>query len=187
MVIKLTILVVLSLNAIVNATRVTFTKMGDKIYVETDPQHYAIFGQYQDEHGNMIVAVNDEHQYKLGTTCEKKWQNIKDLNGEELDNYKEIREKFLAEKRKSPILSKTSTDSYTWSDTFSTEDRNFSVMRLDGSTVVYSSRYFPSKLARIIISGEIIISIRFDRSVVMKSMHCSTEKEKLLYETIKRV
>lgn len=39
----LVILLVLSLQSVINATKVTFVKSGDKIYVETSPENFAMF------------------------------------------------------------------------------------------------------------------------------------------------
>lgn len=61
------VLFALSLNAIIDATRVTYTNLGGRVYVETGPQNYAMFGQVKNKLGKkIVVAVNnkDPHPYE---------------------------------------------------------------------------------------------------------------------------
>lgn len=177
----------LALITLVGATKVTFTKLGDRVYAETDPQHYAMYGDYRNSQGIVIIAMNGKDHHKFYSKCDYKWTPLDELDKEVLEDIGKRRERYLEEKGESPSISNTKTDSYTWSDEFSKDDRKFSVVKLDDNTKVYSSRYFPKELARVIISGDVVISIRYDGHVGMKTKKCLAANERTVYKAIKSI
>lgn len=184
MAVILLILVALSFQAIADATQFTFTKIGWKVYAETDPEHFAMFGQVRDQYGLRIVSADKEGHYHLKPDCKYEWKSIDKIDEATLRSYRGVRENYLAEKR-GP---KESPDSYTWTDSFSSDDkREFSAVRLDSKTVVYSSGYFPKELARVVINGNLIVFVHYDGRVVMKTRICTYTNEEILLGGIQKI
>lgn len=168
--------VALSFHTIVDATEVTFVKdVDNKIYVETDSEHYAMFGQYKNKHGPVIIAVYGEHTYQLKANCEKEYHPLDEVSKDLLDNYARLRGIYLKDK------------SMAWSNTFSSDKREFSVVKFKDSTVIYSSKFFPSKIAKVIISGDVVIFVHYDGHVTMKTVKCLKANERKLFNAIKKI
>lgn len=178
------ILVVLTFHALADATQFTFTKIGGRIYAETDPEHYAMFGQVKKNNAIQIVSANKEGHYRLKPDCDRDWLSIEKIDEATLKAYKRLRDNYLAEKR-GP---RESPESYTWTDSFSSDDkREFSAVRLDPNTVVYSSEYFPEGLARVLISGNLVTFVHYDGRVVIKNMQCLYINERILIDGIEKI
>lgn len=110
--------------------------------------------------------------------------NIKNIDEAALKSYRDVRAKFLSEKR-GP---EESPESFIWSTTFSEDGkREFSAYRLGGSTVVYSSEYFPKGLARVIINIRLVMFVHYDGRVVIKNTDCLDTNEKILVDGIKKI
>lgn len=182
----LTILILISFQNIAYTIQVKFTKHGGKMFVETDSKHYAMYGQVTDMFGVRVVVVSDNNHYFQTSNCEKKWQDLDSINQEHLKGYKKIREEYSKFKDESPSISGIPTDSYTWSNTFSKEEREYSEERLDDNTLVFSSKYFPGNLAKLISSGNIVIFVYYDGRVVLKTLDCLYLNEKILIRGINR-
>lgn len=182
------LLVALSLHTLVSALEVTFVKQAsDRIYVETDPQHYAFYGEYQKKNKPTIVAVIGEHRIRLSAFCEVQCDYLERVEEKVIENYGRIRERYLKEENLSDAISKTPSAGYKWSATFSEDTKKFSVTRLDESTVAYSSKYFPNKLATVIVSGKVVIFIHYDGRVTMKTKECLFANENKLFEGILKI
>lgn len=179
------ILIALSLQALAGATKVTYSIniTSGKIYAETDEKHYAMYGQVKDKDGVRIESASEDGQYYLTSKCESSWTDIKKIDEHTLSSYHQIRENFLA-LTKGP---EESPDFYIWSDEFSNNQRGFSAVRLDPQTVVYGSQYFPSVLARVIISGQLAAFVHYDGNVRMKTLYCLCENEKIFIDGLKRI
>lgn len=71
--------------------------------------------------------------------------------------------------------SKESSEDYFWSDSF-TEGVDVGeqpvVRKIDDNTLVYASEYFPSFLARVIISENVVIYVQYNGVVTIKTMNC---------------
>lgn len=65
--------------------------------------------------------------------------------------------------------------------------KEFSVVRLDSNTVAYSSQYFPEELAKVIISGNVIVFAHYDGNVRIKTTECLYNNEKILIDGIKKL
>lgn len=174
-------------NAIVDATKLTYSNINGKIYVETDSRHYAMHGQVLDQDGVRIVSVNGDSYSYLTSKCSLKCEILSDAHENQLRNYARFRKINLSVKQKSPAISNIPTSAYIWSDNFSAGEKEHSVIRLDKNTVVYSSEYFPGFLARVIISGEVVIFIQYDGVVGMRSLVCLSPSEKNLIVGIKKI
>lgn len=174
---------VVSLQAIANAIQVTFSRIGADIYVETDPTNYAMFGQIMDESGVKIIRVNKLTQTHLTSRCKTGKTDINQVDEATLRTYKEIRERHLAEKR-GP---EESPQSYTWSQTFPINVKEYSVTKLDDITFVYSSKYFPGTLSKVIISGQVVVFVHNTGSVTLKTIKCLDANEEKLVEGIKKI
>lgn len=182
MAMMLSILIAFSLHALAYATQITFTKIGSKIYAETDPEHFALFGPITVE--DPIVSADRDGHYVLNLDCHVDKLSIKDIDEATLELYKDIRVHFMAEKRGPDKSSR----SFTWSDNFSdNEKKKFSAVRLGQNTVVYTSEYFPKGLARVIIYEELVIFVHYDGRVVMKTIHCLFINEKILIDGIQMI
>lgn len=179
----LLILVAVSLQAIADATQLTFTKIDGNMFVETSPEKFAMFNQIKDEARTRITTFDTQGQYSLSSDCDTEWNKINKIDEKTLSSYREIREKYLAEKR-SPA---ESPQSFTWSVTYSSDQKEYSVMKLDANTIVYSSKFFPNKLAKVIISEGVIIFAHYDGTLTMKTINCLFSNEKILMEAIKKI
>lgn len=177
------ILTAVSLYAMADATQLTFSKIEGKIYVETDPKHFAMFGQVKDKDGIRVISIDEEAQHHLTAKCEIGFKYIGKIDGDTQYKYSQIIENYLKETRR-PDESPTS---YIWTDTFSNEQREFSVVRLDPETLVYSSRYFPSKLGRVIISGSAVVFVHYDNSIALKTIGCLGPNERILVLGLKKI
>lgn len=183
-----TLLVILiSCHAIVDAVKLTFTMLGGRIYIETDPEHFAMYGQVKIKNEVTIVAVNENEHTYLTSTCQVEQVKLSRVRKSDLQDYAKIRDVSLAIKNESPAISNTENPDYTWSQTFSKDEKDFFVTRLDKNTVVYSSEYFPWYIARVIISGEVIIFVHNDGTVIMKTKNCLYPDEKNLIKGIKKI
>lgn len=185
----LTVFVLLSICAasLANAGQLIFSKVGGKIYVETGPKHYAMFGQFRDENGVRIIAVNEGSLYSLTSKCVKSWSPIEEVQRRYLRRYREIRKAFLGVNQWSPEASSLATESYRYSTTLSSDQEEYSSIKLDDNTLILSSKYFPSELARVIISGKVIIFVHHDGRVTMKTIDCLYLNEQKLFVGINKL
>lgn len=174
----LLLLIAVPLQTLTGATELFFSKIGERIYVETDPKHFAMYDKVANN--LRIVSVDERGQYSLEADCGVGWTDI-----DKIDRalYDQVRETCLAEKR-GP---QESPQSYTWSDTLSSDRKDHSLVKLEDNTRVYSSQYFPAELAWVIISGQIVTFVHFDGTVRMKTMSCLHLNEKILIEGIKKM
>lgn len=184
----LTPLIVFVLCAIVDADQLTFVKMNRNIYVETDPKHYALFGQVMDKDGPRVIMVNGDDHYSLRSRCGKEWQDLEEVGDARLSNYVAIREASLKVSSPSPALSNIPSQEFSWSDTLTTTDKKKSpITRLDDDTLVYSSKYFPGWLARVIISGDVVIFVHYDGDILMRTKNCLYPSEKILVRGLEEI
>lgn len=179
----LLILVVLSLTAMADATELMFGKIGGKIYAETDPKHFAMFGQVTDQGGVRIISVDDQDQFYLTSSCESGWKDMRKIGKAVLESYSKVREIYTQEKR-GPS---ESPQSYAWTDSFSSDQRRFAAIRLDPDTIAYSLQYFPEELARMIISGNVVTFVHYDGTVRIKTMKCLFINERILVEGVQQL
>lgn len=177
-----TFLVALSLQATAIATTVTFSKIGYRVYVETDPQHYALYGQVSDKQGFRAIAVNGDTLAYQTKECDTDWSSMSKIK----KDYSEIRGAHLEVRNKSPAISNTPTQSYIWTDTLSSDKEDYSEVKLDDKTFVVSSKYFPSKLAKVIISDDVFIFVHNDGRVALKTEECLFLNERILVAGIYR-
>lgn len=185
---KSTIIFVFSLLVAADAGKITFSKINGKIYVETDPFHYAMFGPVKDKDGLRIVAINGNDHYHQTSKCNDVKTSLLGLKDKQQEQYRQVRDAFLEETRECPAISGTPTKGYIWSGTyFSDETPEYSAVRLDDETVVYSSQYFPKNLARVIISRYKVIFIHYDDDVIMKDLACLYINEKILIDGIRKI
>lgn len=126
------------------------------------------------------------YHVELTDKCGSRSKELNKVDEDILRAYSRVREECLKEDNRSPAISNIPTESYTWSTNFS-GPQEYSVVRLDDNTVVYSSRYFPSKVAKVIISGDIIIFVYYDGQVTMKPLNCLGLNEKILIKGIKKI
>lgn len=181
----ITILAALLLQATVDATEVTFAKMDGKIYVQTDSQHYAMFGHVKDDYGVRIIAVNGMSRNHMTSRCETGWKDLHtDYNA---NTYHNVIPTFLGVKERSPAISGVPTNKYLWSETFSSEHTEYSALRLDDWTIVYTSSYFPGDLAKVILAGNVVIFVHHSGDIVMKTGNCLADNEKTLITGIKKI
>lgn len=177
----LTILIVLSLHVISDATKITFSKINEKIYLETDMHHYAMFGQIKDNEEIRIIAVNGPTQYyQASKTCESGRTKL-------IRNHNNIRQVYLSVYNKCPKITKIPTECFTWSEDFPSDRKlEYSSFKLDDNTVAYSSKSFPSKLAKVIISGDLVAFIHYDGYVALKTKNCLYRNERILLDGINK-
>lgn len=163
--------------------------IGRMLYVETDPFHYAMYGPVKDPNGEVrIVAINNPAYYQQTFRCLDVRTSFPGRLRDDEDELRKVRDVFLAESRECPAASGKPTDSFIWSGTFfSDEARKYSAVRLNDNTVVYSSQYFPTGLARVIISDHIMIFIHYDDTITMKYEKCLCRDEKILINGIKKI
>lgn len=176
-------LAVLSIQAIANAIQVTFINVKGRIYVETDSEHYALYGQVTDEEGIRIVVFDGDRQKSLTAKCkvERRWR--KEVNEKHIQAYKGIRENYFKFVREDP----GEAHSVSWSATLSEDQKEFSLVKLSRNVLVYSSAYFPDNLARVIIDREVVVFVYFDGRIVMKTMKCLYPFEQNLIKGIKKI
>lgn len=129
------ILTLLSVYAVTDATKVTFTNIRGRIYVETGPNNYAMYRQVTDEDGLRIVTVGEDIHHYLTSKCKHDWSNLRRVDKGQLEKYKQIREIFVGLKETN---FETSPQSYNWTETFSSDHKEFSIIQLGESTKVYS-------------------------------------------------
>lgn len=60
MAVMLLILTALSFHAMADATQLRFAKIGWKVYVETDPEHFAMSGPLTEGGENLLVSADKE-------------------------------------------------------------------------------------------------------------------------------
>lgn len=180
----ITILIMLSLSAVANSTKVTFVKLNGEIYVETGKQHYAMYGPVRDKNGIRIIVVDNDDRYYLTSRCEAGWNS---LEGHKVTDYRWYRVKYLKVNRECPAKTQVSSSAYKWSDTFSFDDKKFSVVHLSDRAIVYSSSYFPEGLAKVITNKDVIVFVYHDGRVVMKTINCLYLNEKILLAAIRKI
>lgn len=185
MAVALLILVAVSLHAIADATQLTFSKYKHNIYVETDETHYAMYGPVTDKETGAIriITMSPLGKYYLTSDCDSHWTDLKDIKDDLLESYQKTRVNYLKEKRGAAV----SPQSYVWSDTYSSDKREFSAIKVDSRTTVYSSNVFPSELARVIVSGNVIIFAHYDGTLTMKTRNCLYRNEKILLAGIEKM
>lgn len=188
MALTVTILFALSLQVIVDATEVKLVKeSGNKIYVETGTQHYAMVGYHKNDDEFPIIVVMGNCHFEISPRCGKTFRELNTLSQTVLNTYNRIKEDCLKERRGSPVITKMPTESYAWSTTFSEEEKEYSVIKLDDDTSVISSKYLPSKIAKVIMSGDIIIFVYYDGQITMKRINCLASNERILLKGIKKI
>lgn len=188
MALKLAILVILfgSIQSLAQAKKLTFTKIGDKYHIETDTKHYALYAKVSSSPTRTVV-IDGNMITLLRSNCEGETVLPSEIKGATRDDYDDIRGYFLKVKAEDPIKSKKATQKYSWSGDFHKDDEEFSLRKLDHDTVVYSSQLFPSKLARVIISENLIFFVHYDGYVMIKEENCLMENERSLIEGIKKI
>lgn len=187
----ITLILTLSLNhAIANASRLTFVKNNGNIYVETDEKHYAMFGQVMDTNGEvLIVAIDGQNYYSLKCdSCETDSKVLEKGKPDYVKDYGIIRADYLKIDTECPAISNIPTKEYSWSTTFiPNEKKAYSVTRLDDSTLVYSAKSFPNRLARLIISGDVVIFVHYDGHIALKTIKCLNSNERTLLNGIGKI
>lgn len=180
---KLILSVVFSLCTIVDANRLSFSKYDGWIYAETDQFHYALYGQITDNDGIRIISVDEGDHFYQKSNCESKWQELNKIDPDYVPMYKRIRETYL----KLDESRKNSPGAYTWHEYFYEDMKEFSAVRIDDETVIISSKYFPGRLAKVIISGDIIVFVHYDGRVRIKTNKCLSLNEKILISGINKI
>lgn len=167
-------------------TKVTFVKLNGNIYVETDTDHYAFHGEKEVEGGVQIIAVAGNSRFQLLTSnCEDEWKLFS--KEPKLKDYREFRDKYLEVNQECPAKTGIDSNTYSWSETFSSDQEEYSIVKLDPRTIVYSSSYFPKELAKVIISGDVIVFVHYNGLVSLKTTKCLYLNEQILYEAIKKI
>lgn len=173
-------------DAQADATRLNLSKDGSGMYVETNPKQFAIFKQFVDEDGVQIIVVDEKGQKQINQVkinCKNDWKNIDYLKQNTLKAYGKLREHYWAIK----AGLKESPTSYTWSDNISSKQKSYSAVRLDPDTLIVSSRHLPEMLARVIVSGQVVIFVHYEGSVIMKTMKCLLPNERILIGAIMKI
>lgn len=178
------ILILISLNAIVEANKVTFTKVYERIYVETDAQHYAMWGQVRDGDGVRIVAVNGVTRYQQSMRCATDQQRLTEVDKEILEAYGKVRTNFLkvVKSRFNELRGRIS-----WSADISDDQNEYSATKVGRDIYAYSSKYFPSKISKVIIDSDVVIFVHRDGFVAMKTIDCLFKNEKILVKGISKI
>lgn len=176
-------LAALSIQAIANAIQVTLINIKGRIYIETDPEHYAMYGQITDDDGIRIVVLDGNRQKSLTAKCEVERRWLDEINEGHLKAYKGLRDNYFKFVREDPAAA----NSISWSANLSEDQKGFSLIKPGGNVLVFSSAYFPDHLARVIIDGEVVIFVYFDGRIVMKTMKCLYPYEQILIRGIKRI
>lgn len=161
-----------------------FSRFEGNIYVETDAQHYAMFGPITEKDGIRVVAVNDDDHYTLTSRCAKEWLDLKEISKEKLKVYNDIRIKSAGQ---STHITNSPNENYSWLSTYTNGSKKSSILQLDDDTSVYTSKSFPSRLAMVIMSENVVIFIHFDGFVSMRTMNCLYPNEKLLVRELKKI
>lgn len=183
----LPILISLSLNAIVDANKITFAKVNGRIYIETDEQHYAMFGQVTDNDGVRVVVVNGDTQYQQNSKCLAERTELKEVDPEHLKSYAEIRVNYLRDSRKKINIFGNGTGNRRWSANISTDKSHYLASMIDHNIVAYASPYFPSKLARVIMDADVVMFVHKNGYIAMKTINCLLPNEKILVKGIKKI
>lgn len=190
MALTLNFIIALSLLSIVNATQLTLKKDGYKVYIETDSQHYAIFKPIDDEYGD-IVVVDGNIRYSTYKKCDINKVELDKVEDGKIDDFAELKEELLKVSGQSKIETGVPTKSYSWTHTFSNDRIEYSAIRLDRDTVIFSSKYFPKSLARVIIINEVgrglVIFVHYDGRISMKLHDCLFPNEWDLVRGIKQI
>lgn len=143
-----------------------------------------MYGQVTDRDGIRIIVVGANNHYYQTSKCENKWEDLQDINQDHVRDYRKISEKYSVIKEESPEISKVPTERYTWSTNLSKDDAKYSAIRLDDTTLVFSSKYFPGDLAKLIYSGGLRIFVHYDGRVILKRWDCMYLNEKILIKAI---
>lgn len=178
-----TLVIVQSLLAIANADTVTFSKIFDHIYVATDSAHFALYGPIKDKDGIRAVAVNGQTRYYQTPKCETDWNSLDEVKMD----YNLNKEQFSKIQNKCPAITNKPTNSYTWSDTLSNASQEYSAVKIDDDTLVYSSAYFPSKLAKVIFSGDLVFFVHYNGFIALKLKGCLYINERILINGIDKM
>lgn len=138
-----------------------------------------MFGMIKLRHGEQIgiISVDTKGQHHLASKCETDWTGVNRIDQVARDAYSQIRKYYLA------------PQSFTWSETLSSDESEDTTVlsNLDAEYRLYSSKYFPSKLARVVISRNIAAFVHHDGTVRMKTTDCLGRNEKILIEGLKLV
>lgn len=187
MALKLAIIVALfSIQTLACAKKFTFTKKSDKFYIETDDQHYAIYAKVPSSTIRTVV-INKDMITLLRSNCQGETVALSELKGVSKEAFDDLRSNFLKVTAADPITLKTLSDEYTWSGAFQNQGSDgFSLRKLDSDTIVYSSDRFPTRLARVIISRNLIFFVHYD-GVLTKEENCLMENERGLIEGVRRI
>lgn len=180
-------IVILSLQAIVDANQVTFVKLQGKVYVETDANHYAMYGQVADKDGTRVVVVNDNDHHYVTSKCDHTWEDLREIDKRRVEDYGKVRENNLKVQTKSRAETGVYSDTYLWSDTYSDKPTEWSATVLGEDTVAITSKYFPPKLAKVIACGPIVIFIHVDGSIRMKTVNCLQPNEQNLLDGLRTI
>lgn len=97
----------------------TYTNIGDTIYVEADPRHYAMYGQVKDKDGIRIVTVNRETHHYLISKCFIKKEELDAVDKDYLRDYVRVREVNIDVNQVSLAISNIPARDYTWFQIFS--------------------------------------------------------------------
>lgn len=181
------LIVTLLLHALVDANQVKFVKIQHKIYVETDANHYALYGQITDQDGVQIIVVNNGDHYHINSKCDYKWQALKKIDQRIVESYGKIRENYLKVEAKSGAEKGIYSDTYSWSETLSPNPIEYSATVLEKQTVAITSKYLPPKLAKVIASGPVLIFIHANGNVRMKTVNCLQKNERILLDGLRKV
>lgn len=182
----LILVLALFLRTQADATQVTFAKRNGKIYVETDPKHYAFNGQVSDEPVMRIIAVDDEGQYRFTSECDLSWTEYKKIGANSLKKYSRLRGIYMRPKEDR----REKGGDYVWTESFAEGEKaeqQQAVKDMGDNTFIYASEYFPSFLARVIISGDVVIYVKYNGQVRMKTIKCLYLNEKIFIEGIKKI
>lgn len=178
-----TSLMMLSLYATVNATQLTIIKSGREFYVETDNRHFSAGGKQK------VAVVDGDGHVQLSANCDVSrkspinWLNPSGDNKDNLQEYYKIRGKLYDEIR----ANIGSRDTYDWSDSFSAKKKEYSLHRLPDDSSVFSSSYFPAKLARVVIGNDLVIFVGYDGRVLVKPNKCLLKNEQILISGVKKI
>lgn len=175
--------IVLALQTSVDASTLTLNRVTDMFHIGINAEHFAIYARAEAS-PTRVVAVNGNKIIITEATCKTE---IHDANERRLNDYIGLRNAFMRKANKSPAMVTSGTRSYAWSEAISEDEKGFSVTRLDDETVVYASKLFPSKLARIIISGNLYFFVHYDGYSAIKEGGCLLDNEKILIEGVRKI
>lgn len=178
---KLSILVILllslqTLGGLVNASHLFFQRTNNRFYIQTDSQHFAIYARVQSS-PIRVVSLNGDTITRIESNCKVEKKNARESkNAEILAQYMEIRDDFMYSK----VEGKADRQRFT--NTLSEDTNELSGRELNDGGAIYSSKHFPSKLARVIIYGNLNFFVHYDGYVAIKESDCLLKNEKNLID-----